>query len=151
MKSRTCWPRSSNSSSPGAWSEFLRHARIEGRMLWVSSRTRSRKLGAPQSCRTLVGPRSVPLRAALCGLKDFVSSIRSEFRDAFILFVWLGRREFMVQAATVCMVSDSVLQSLLKDPRVLTIPKKCGKMHPKSSSGWRCYALARRRDRGRSR
>ena len=42
-------------------SMFLRHARTEG-TLWGSSWTRSRKLGASQSGRTVVGSRSLKLR-----------------------------------------------------------------------------------------
>ena len=61
--------------------------------------------------------------AAICGLEDLVSFIRSKVAfpnhlGGFETFLE-ETKEFMVLAATVWRVSDSVLQLLLKDPRVL--------------------------------
>ena len=72
-----------------------------------------------------LGPASqAVVMAAFCGLENLVSFIRSKV-GAFLHHLggfarYLGKtKEFMVQAAIVCRVSDRVLQLLLKVPRVL--------------------------------
>ena len=91
MKSRTCSPMTSNFSSPGVCSKFLRHARTEW-TLWGSSWTRSRQLGGSQSCRAVVWSRSVPLRRPwwwprFAALRTSCRSFAPETGRAF--FIWV--------------------------------------------------------------
>ena len=93
--------------------------------------------------------------AALCGLEDFELSIRSKV-GACPYGRFLEETEVHGAGRIVCRVSDGVLQLLMKrSTRPLSSTTKSGKLHPKNCPGLRlgrhCDALARRRDRGRSR
>ena len=95
-------------------------------------------------CVTLCPASQAVVVAALCGLENFVSFIRSKVGVFPHHFEWFYKileetKKFMVQAATVCRVSDSVLQLFLKDPRVFSNTTKSGKLHPKSFSGLRLW------------
>ena len=102
VRGPTCWPRIFHWSSPGACFPFLRHARTEA-ALWRSPWTRSRERGASQRCRTVVALR--------ISCRSFApKSARSHI-------ICVVSQEFF--GGTVCRVSGSMLQLLLKDPRVL--------------------------------
>ena len=108
-----------------------------------------------------IGPASqAVVVSALCGLENLVSLIRSRVGRSHIIEVGgfarfqERKRELMVQAAIVCRVSDSVLQLLMKDPRVSVRRnlESCIRRAPLGCVfGRQCDALARRRGRGRSR
>ena len=114
MKSRTCWPRIFNSSS------LQVSATCQEETLWISSWIRSRQFDASQSWRTVVGSRLVPFRRPwlwprFAALRTSCRSFAPMSGRSRIIWVvlqdsWGRQKQFMVQAAIVCRVKDSVLQ-----------------------------------------